>query len=93
VQGREILFIEEALGLGFLSGPIGLECAWPKTRNRAVITYFHFILWRFDYTDYRNANYFPEYNCSCGVRLYAEQSELEFGRTEDCAINSAESLI
>jgi hypothetical protein len=31
--------------------------------------------------------------CSRGSRSYAKQRELEFGRTDGCAINSAESLI
>jgi hypothetical protein len=39
-KGRGILFIEEALGLGFLSGLNGLGWAWPKTRNRAVLNIF-----------------------------------------------------
>jgi hypothetical protein len=39
-KGRGILFIEEALGLGFLSGPNGLGWAWPKTHNRAVLNIF-----------------------------------------------------
>jgi hypothetical protein len=34
-------------------------------------------------TDYRNANYFPNYKCSYGTRLYGEQSEIEFGRSSD----------
>jgi hypothetical protein len=38
-KGRGILFIEEALGLGFLSGPIGLEWAWPKIPNQAALNY------------------------------------------------------
>jgi hypothetical protein len=28
------------LGLGFLSGPIGLEWAWPKTLKRTALNYF-----------------------------------------------------
>jgi hypothetical protein len=36
------------LGLGFLSGPIGLGWAGPKMLNRATLIYFHFILWCFD---------------------------------------------
>jgi hypothetical protein len=43
--------------------------------------------------DYPIANYFPEYKRSCGIRLYGEQSELDFRRTDDWAINSAESWI
>jgi hypothetical protein len=34
------LFIEAALGLGFLSGPIGLGWIWPKTRNRVALNIF-----------------------------------------------------
>jgi hypothetical protein len=41
-MGRGILFIEEALGLGFLSGPIGLGWAGPNTKLGALII-FHFI--------------------------------------------------
>ena len=32
-------------------------------------------------TDYRIANYFPEYKRSRGIRLYGEQSEIDFGRS------------
>jgi hypothetical protein len=35
-KGRGLLYIEENLGLGFLSGPIGLGWAGP-TRNRAAL--------------------------------------------------------
>jgi hypothetical protein len=38
------------LGLGFFSGPNGLEWAWPKTLNRVTLIIFHFILWHFDQT-------------------------------------------
>jgi hypothetical protein len=48
VQGERVHIYKEALGLGFLSGPIGLEWTWPKTLKRAALNYFHFILWRFD---------------------------------------------
>jgi hypothetical protein len=37
IARRGLLFIEEVLGLGFLSGPIGLEWAWPKTLNRVAL--------------------------------------------------------
>jgi hypothetical protein len=40
IARRWILFIEEVLGLGFLSGLIGLEWAWPKTLNRVALNYF-----------------------------------------------------
>jgi hypothetical protein len=36
---------------------------------------------------------FLEQKCSCGFRLNREQSEIQFGRMDDWAINSAESLI
>jgi hypothetical protein len=39
-KGRGILFIEEALGLGFISGPIGLEWAWPKIPIRVALNLF-----------------------------------------------------
>jgi hypothetical protein len=40
VQGERDPIYRHVLGLGFLSGPIGLEWAWPKTRNRAAPNYF-----------------------------------------------------
>jgi hypothetical protein len=45
---RGLLFIEEALGLGFLNGPYWAGLGWPKTLNRDALIYFHFILWCFD---------------------------------------------
>jgi hypothetical protein len=48
VQERGTSIYRHVLGLGFLSGPIGLEWAWPKILNRATLNSFHFILWRFD---------------------------------------------
>jgi hypothetical protein len=40
IARKGLLFIEEVLGLGFLSGPIGLEWAWPKPLNRVALNYF-----------------------------------------------------
>jgi hypothetical protein len=40
VQGRSTSIYRKWLGLGFLSGPIGLEWAWPKILNRVVLNYF-----------------------------------------------------
>ena len=50
VQGRSTSIYRHGLGLGFLSGPNGLEWAWPKTLNRVTLIIFHFILWHFDQT-------------------------------------------
>jgi hypothetical protein len=38
VQGRSTSIYRH--GLGFLSGPSGLEWAWPKTLNRVALNYF-----------------------------------------------------
>jgi hypothetical protein len=43
---RELLFIEENLGLGFQMGQMGCV-GLAQTLNRAAIIYFHFISWRF----------------------------------------------
>lgn len=40
IARRGLLFIEEVLGLGFLSGPNGLGWAWPKTQNRDALNIF-----------------------------------------------------
>jgi hypothetical protein len=40
VQGRSTSIYRKWLGIGFLSGPIGLEWAWPKILNQAVLNYF-----------------------------------------------------
>jgi hypothetical protein len=47
LQGRELLFIEENLGLGFQMGQMGWV-GLAQTLNQAAIIYFHFILWRLD---------------------------------------------
>jgi hypothetical protein len=47
LQGRELLFIEENLGLGFQMGQMGWV-GLAQTLNRAAIIYFHFILWLLD---------------------------------------------
>jgi hypothetical protein len=39
-QGRGIRIYREILGLGFLSGPNGLEWAWPKILYWAALNYF-----------------------------------------------------
>jgi hypothetical protein len=40
VQERGTSIYRYGLGLGFFSGPIGLEWAWPKITNRAALNYF-----------------------------------------------------
>jgi hypothetical protein len=40
MQGERDPIYRHGLGLGFLSGPNGLEWAWPKTRNQAALKYF-----------------------------------------------------
>jgi hypothetical protein len=40
VQGRSTSIYRHGQGLGFLSGPNGLEWAWPKTLNRAALNIF-----------------------------------------------------
>ena len=40
VQGRSTSIYRHGLGLGFLSGPNGLEWAWPKMLNRVALNYF-----------------------------------------------------
>jgi hypothetical protein len=84
---------DKALGLGFSHRPNGLGWAGPNSKPaRANLFLFYFMAFGLN-TDYRNTNYFAKYKCSYGFRLYAKQSEREFGRTDDWAINSAESLI
>jgi hypothetical protein len=40
VQGERAPIYRHGLGLVFLSGPNGLEWAWPKTLNHAALNYF-----------------------------------------------------
>jgi hypothetical protein len=65
------------------NGPNGLGWADPNTKpGRDNLFPFYFMAFGLK-TDYRNANYFPNYKCSYGTRLYGEQSEIEFGRSGD----------
>jgi hypothetical protein len=61
----------------------GLGWAGPNTKPvHDNLFPFYFMAFGLN-TDYRNANYFPNYKCSYGTRLYGEQSEIEFGRSGD----------
>ena len=83
VQGERTPIYRHVLGLGFLSGPIGLDWADPNTKlGRDNLFPFYFMVFCLN-MDYPIANYFPEYKRSCGIRLYGEQSELDFRRTDD----------
>jgi hypothetical protein len=88
-RAREGVHIyRETLGLGFQMGQMGL--AQNAKPGRANLFPFYFMVFWLN-TDYRIANYFPEYKCSCEIRLYGEQSEIDFGRSGEK--NSVESLI
>jgi hypothetical protein len=72
VQGERDPIYRHVVGLGFLSGPIGLGWAGPNTKlGRDNLFPFYFMAFWLN-TDYRNTNYFLEYKCSCGIRLYGE---------------------
>jgi hypothetical protein len=65
------------------NGPNGLGWAGPNTKpGHDNLFPFYFMAFGLN-TDYQNANYFPNYKCSCGIRLYGEQSDIDFGRSGD----------
>jgi hypothetical protein len=63
-----------------LLGWVGL--AQNTKSGRANLFPFYFMVFCLN-MDYPIANYFQNYKCSYGTRLYGEQSEIEFGRSGD----------
>jgi hypothetical protein len=57
-----------------------MDLAQNAKPGRASLFPFYFMVFWLN-MDYRIANYFPEYKCSCEIRLYGEQSEIDFGRS------------
>jgi hypothetical protein len=63
-----------------LLGLVGL--AQNAKSGRANLFPFYFMVFCLN-TDNPIANYFSEYKHSCGIRLDKEQSEIQYGRTDD----------
>jgi hypothetical protein len=63
-----------------LLGWVGL--AQNAKSGHANLFLFYFMVFCLN-MDHPIANYFPGYKHSCGIRLDREQSEIQFGRTDD----------